>query len=286
MRNTWMLLLLALFILVSCGGQQQQVDPQKVAEPLSISNQQLYKISQPLARAGVPAPVFISPFAKSVSALDTAEWNCSKVTATGNLTDGDNDGIPVDAVYNGKCTWGYSNGSGSATGYWEFKALRVQDPNDRDPDAGVKASGSIVWGVESGGNSITFTWKLDKHNLERQGGGHKFDFKGTWTIAGSGDTYIFNYDMSGDWTPDSSSDPWGDGVMNARGSFSGSGPSCTSWSTSFTLTSVHFSEDEINSGSGVYDVTDCGGNTAHIEVNWATRQICVTADGNTICNSF
>jgi len=285
MKSVAKVLLAALFFLAACGGQQanEQTDPQKAVEPLAIANEQLYKLSQPLALAGVPAPVLVMPFDSGVVALDTAEWDCSKVVVSGDLTDGDRDGIPVNATYNGRCTWSYSDSSGSAEGHWEFTNLKIQDPDDADPGAGVKASGQVSWGVQTGTTSVTLVWNLDRHDLVKQGATYNFDYEGSWTATVAGNTYNFKYDLSGDWTPDNASDPWGDGVINAKGSFSGSGPSCASWSATFTLSALHFQGSKIVSGSGSYTVTGCDGKTASATVTWSASRVCVTVGNNSAC---
>ncbi len=286
MKSIWKVLLVALFMLVACGGQSnnpKQVDPQQAAEPLAIASEQLYRISQPLSMAGVPAPIMIMPFSTGVAPLDTAEWDCSQVSYSGDLTDNDEDGIPVNATYNGRCTWSYSGGEGSMSGYWEFKNLRIQDPNDGDADAGVKASGGVAWGLESDGSSMSIVWTLDKHELIKQGASYTFAFKGNWKVTVGSDVYNFNYDLSGDWTPDDATDPWGDGTMNATGQLSGSGPSCAGWSASFELSGVHFSGNKVVSGTGSYSVTDCDGSSASVTITWSASQVCVTFDNHAVC---
>ena len=282
MKRSWKVAFLAaLFALVSCGGQPpggnggggsgNAAEPQEVAGVLGAANEQLLKIEEPLMYAGVPVPMLpFMPFSVGIAPLDTATWDCSGVSVSGNTTDADDDGVPVDATYNGRCTWSYSGSEGSASGYWEYDDVRVQDPNDHDPDAGVKVSGTIEWGIQTTDGSVEVTWRIVKHELIKTGNDRNFNYEGSWTIQVDGESYTVNYDMSGTWSPDDPDDPWGNGTMTASGSFSGTGPDCAGgWSVTFSLNALHFADCGIDGGSASYTVTDCEGHTCTLTVNWA-----------------
>ena len=260
------------------GGGSSSVDPRDVAAPLSTANEQLYKLSEPLALAGVPVPLLFLPLSSGATPLDVASWNCGTVTVTGTLTDADGDGIPVNATYNGRCNWSYSGTEGSFSGYWQYNNLKVQDPDDADPEAGIKVSGAVEWGYSGNGQSLTWTWTLTQHDFVKQGGGYDFTYVGQWDISAPDGNYTFSYDLSGSWTPDDPNNPWGDGTLNASGSFSGSGPNCTGWSLQTTLTNVHYSAGRIDGGSASFSGTDCDGNATAFTVSWSPTEICVTVD--------
>ncbi len=277
MKRVWKTAFLAaLFALVSCGGQPSGngsgnvAEPQEVAGVLGVANQQLMKTEEPLMRAGIPVPMLpIKPFSAGPAPLDTASWDCSGVTVSGDTTDADDDGVPVDATYDGRCTWSYGGDGGSVSGYWEYDHVRVQDPNDHDADAGVKVSGTIRWGIHTMDGSIEATWRIVKHDLIKSGNARNFDYKGAWTFVVGGETYTVNYDLSGTWTPDDPSDPWGNGAVSASGSFSGAGPDCAGgWGVTFSLNALHFADCGIDGGSASYTVKDCDGNTCTLNVSW------------------
>ncbi len=290
MRRFWLLFGLFLFALLAGCGQQTapnaggEAMAQEVATTLQAADAQLYRIAEPLGIAGVPVPTAPFLFASGVAPLDTATWNCDSVTATGNLSDADDDGIPVNATFNGKCTWSYSGSEGSVSGSWEFQNLNVQDPNDADPTAGVKASGKVIWTLSAGGSTITWTWNLTRHDFVKQSGGYEFAYEGSWSVTTNDGSYTFEYNLTGAWTPDDPGDPWGDGVLTAEGQFDASGPSCADgWHLSVTLTNLHYQGDKIVSGNASFSGTDCDGNTGSVTIAWSPDQVCVTIDGNTVC---
>ena len=288
MKNIKTLMLAALFALAACTSQTtsessgESLDPRQAAEPLAISSEQIYKLNQPLAMAGVPAFIIPMPLTEGVSSLDASDWDCSGVSISGNLGDADSDGIPINAVYDGRCTWEYPDVSMS--GYWEFDNLNIQDPSDSDPDAGIIASGGAAWSVTSSGSTLTLTWTFNKYELSKEGGNYDFTYEGSWRVTDGTNTYTFNHDLTGTWTPDDASDPWNDGVMSSVVAFNGSGPSCASWSANMQLNSAHYVDDKIINGSARFSLTDCSGDTSSGSISWSTTQVCVTVDGNTFCN--
>ena len=285
MKKNWRYLAILLLAgLAACGGQApKQAKPQDAATPLGVASEQLYRLSQPLALAGVPAPAMIMPFSEGVTALDTANWNCDAVTASGDLTDADGDGIPVNATYDGRCTWSYSGEGGSLSSFWRFDDLNIQDPSDHDEDAGVKASGAVSWGVSGAGTNVTVNWNLERHQLFRHGGSYDFAYKGSWTVTTDSGNFTFSYDLSGTWTPSSGDDPWGDGTMTASGDFGGSGPGCAGWSSSVRLSGVVFDGGKVIGGTATVTVTDCSGSTETATITWSADRVCVSVDNHAAC---
>lgn len=281
MKKCWMILGATLAaLLVACGGQApggngsgsgNVAAPNDVADVLAAANSQLINIEGPLTEAGIPVPTLpYVPFSGDVAAADTASWNCTNVIVTGNATDADRDSVPVNATYNGRCTWSYSVSGGGVSGYWEYQNVNIQDPNDRDPSAGVRVKGTVVWGFETADGSVGFTWKIVSHELVKSASGHNFNYEGSWTIAVDSATYTVNYNMSGTWSPDDPDDPWGNGTMTAEGNFSGSGPDCANeWKVDFSLNVLHFADCGIDSGQASYTVTDCDGASCTFNARWA-----------------
>ena len=268
------------------GGTEATASAKDVAKVLTAANEQLYRVESPLSLAGLPVPVLgLTPFSVGLIPQDTASWSCTQVTVTGDARDPDGDGIPVNATYNGKCTWSYNGSNGSITGYWEFKDLNVQDPDNGDPAAGAKVHGTIEWGLTSSDGSVTSTWEIDRHDFVKNGITYNFDYLGTWTITIENvGTYTTNYNLKGTWTPDDREHPWYAGTIDATGSFDGTGPNCTNgWRADVTLENVHDNGTKIDGGTATFSGTDCDGNSASLSVTWSPSQVCVTVGGYTSC---
>jgi len=265
------------------GGGENYVNPNKTTATLSAVNKQLYAIAQPLALAGIPVPILVAPLPASVTPLNDFGWDCGSVVITGNRSDADNDGIPVSATYNGRCSWNYSGPEGSSSGYWEYKDLRIQDPDDHDPHAGASATGQVIFGYSGNGETLTWTWNLQNHEIAKQGGAFRFTYEGSWSVSATGGTYSLSYDLSGSWNPDNSTDPWGNGTLNANGSFNGSGSSCSNWQLNVTITDAHFNEGRIDGGRANFSGHDCDGDTENIAIVWSPTEVCITAEGHTSC---
>ncbi len=252
------------------GGGGGNATAQDVGKVLTAANAQLYWIESPLDSAGVPVPILgIAPFSAGLAPQDVAGWNCTGVTVTDDARDADGDGIPVNATYNGRCTWSYSGSGGSVSGYWEYKNVNVQDPDDHDSKAGVMVHGAIEWGVSSSNRSYTSTWTITQHDLVRSGNTYNFTYKGNWTLTvSSSSTFTFNYQLSGTWTPEDPNHPWYAGTMNATGSFSGTGPGCNGWSLGVKLSGVHDNGTTIDGGTAEFSGKGCDGSNCTVTVTW------------------
>ncbi len=260
------------------GGGGGNATAQDVGKVLTAANEQLYRVESPLSLAGLPVPVLgLTPFSVGLIPQDTASWSCTDVTVTGDARDPDGDGIPANATYNGKCTWSYSGSGGSASGYWEYRNVNVQDPNNADPKAGVKVKGEIDWGVTSDTGHYTSTWRIDRHDLVRSGESYSFTYQGLWTVTIENvGTYTTDYNLKGTWAPDDRERPWYAGTMNATGSFSGTGPNCTNgWRANVTLKNVHYNGTKIDGGTATFSGTDCNGNSGSLTIEWSSSQVCI-----------
>jgi len=266
------------------GGNNHGIAAQRVATALQAAEVQLYEVVSPLNRAGLPVPPALLPLSVGVAPLDTASWDCTPVTVFGNLADADDDGIPVNATFNGRCTWSYSGPGGAVSGWWEYKDLDVQDPNDHDPTAGIKASGEVDWSYTVQSETVTGTWELTQHDLTKQNDHYNFVYKGTWTLTTKDGKYTLHYDIHGTWTPDDPDNPWGDGVLSAEGSFSGRGPGCANgWNLQVNLTGLHHKGDKIVDGTASFSGTDCDGHSGSVSITWSPTQVCITVSGHTTC---
>ncbi len=204
------------------GGGSENVDPAQTTQVLSGELSRLNQLVLPLAQMGVPVPLIPFPFSsQGLGPLDTWSWNCTGLQPTGDLRDGDRDGVPVDARYNGRCT--YTSGSGEAT--WEYQDLRVQDPNDSDPLAGFRVGGRIVFSWQFTANNRIHTgslsWDITELSHIRQGSTWNLTYRFTWTLSLEGQpAYVVAYDSTGTWTPDNPGDgPWGrTGQLTLQGS--------------------------------------------------------------------
>ncbi len=281
-RMPWVLLLLALLSLAACNQQTSNNTTNTASSEEAISNvtaselpvnHALYAGAIAAARQNVtlPIPPFLigSPFGAPLT-LDTFAWDCRDVTATGNLSDPDDDGIPADAHYSGYCS---VTGNGT-TFKWTLN-YDLKDANSADPLSGFSASGQITW--EAVGQA-KLVWTINKHEVAKSGGGYNLIYQGNWEYTDYTDpnnNATVNYDFSGTWTPD---DPNGSSlqdIFNRAGTFDMSGSldvngSCTAHA-SFNTFNIHFNDDYCaDSGNINVSGTDCDGNSYTVSVSWSS----------------
>jgi len=256
------------------GGGLPQVDP---AETLSVMEQSFalfYRAAYPTALVGVPVPL-IPPYA-----LLPYGWDCAGVTVTGNPTDFDGDGVPVNATYNGGCSVTGTGNGVTVTLSWNFKDVTVQDPDDRDPGAGVKANGEVQWVLTVNDKSYTLTWTITKYEFLHENTRFTFDYEGRWVLSADGETGTVNYAFDGSWTPDDSDDPFAAGTLNGNVHYDVTDPDCArGWQVDGTLTGVHSTEEKIDGGTAEITLTDCDGEQESMTVTWSESQICVQVQG-------
>ena len=276
MRKLWLWLVVLVFALAACsqqtGGNQNAntADPGKVAEALRATYDRVF--TKLAAQIPLPGIVNLAPLSTSngIAPLDTLTWNCTGVSATGNLTDTDNDGIPANATFNGSCSWSYTGSGGAATLEWEFRDVNIEDADDTDPIAGFRAKGEVAWEWTVNGESGIITWNFTRHDWVRVLNSNQWDldYEGNITCESGGESGTLDYDLSGTWTADDINDPWGSGNLDLSGGFTWTKGTCTS---TLTITAdVHYNDDgAIDSGQLDFTGTDCDGDSVSCRVTWS-----------------
>jgi len=218
-------------LLASCGGAGNttggggggsadgSASAQEVVANLSSGAGQLEEMNGVLNQANI-IPM-LQPFgAGEVTPLFVGNWSCSNEQVTGDATDADNDGIPVNATYVADCS--LSDSSSSLT--WHVNLTAV-DNDDSDPQGGYAISGQVTWTFTSSGEDYTWTWNITHHDLVKTATGYSFTYVGNWAMSSSTHSeanMTLSYDLSGSWTP---ADPnattgyWTNGTLNASGNY-------------------------------------------------------------------
>ncbi len=245
------------------------VDPEKTAQVLGNAYTELQALTQPLSPVGLPVPM-IPILQAGVAPLSSWSWNCQQTTISGNTTDADGDGIPVDATYSGGCSFTFQPDSGgSVSGSWRFKDLRIVDPDDRDPEAGYRISGEIDWSLTVSGTTHRITWHLRHHDFEKS-------TPGTWTFryqgrVDSSENVWMEYNLSGTWEPDDPQQVEGAGwlTVNSGSRIWGGGPDCSQgWSVTVSARVHQSAAGCIDNGSMELNGKDCDGKTCQIRITW------------------
>ncbi|WP_457636860.1 hypothetical protein [Oceanithermus sp.] len=293
-RGFWILLLTGLLSLVACNQQTGSNTSNTASSEEALSsvitseapvNAAFVATATASAQRGaiLPLPPFLlaGPFYTASLTLTTYTWNCQGVTASGDLSDPDADGIPASAHYSGSCSV-----SADGTTYTWTLNYDLQDTNNADPLSGFSASGELTW--EASGQA-KLVWTIDKHEVTKAGSGYDLTYQGSWEYTDytdSSNNTNASYNFSGTWTPD---DPNGDcladvfdraGTINLSGSIDVSG-SCTA-NVTFNPINVHLNDDYCaDSGNISVSGTDCNGNTC-ATVSWSS---CAGPyQGSTSCN--
>lgn len=212
------------------------------------------------------APIFFPAMPTGISPLSISKQqtnNPCTANTSGNLTDIDDDGIPVNATYDFTCNYSYNNIAIT----WQGK-ISAKDNNDNDPLSGydlctgvfnngcsrepINTSGpygslDFIFDVNLDGNptiGYTFTtfyyqWQLTNNSNNT----------GTATMESNNLTY--------DPDADGNNDPWDKGIWNGNINFSGSDNKGNSGSFTMTLTNWHVG---ICSGGGATGQLQLTGN--------------------------
>ncbi|WP_457630382.1 hypothetical protein [Oceanithermus sp.] len=283
------LVLVFLGLLASCGGSSGTTDGDNVADGsasaqevvanLSAGAGQLEEMNSALNNTGlVFAPSFFG--AGEVAPLDTDYWSCSNEQVTGDATDADNDGIPVNATYVADCS--ISGSTGSLT--WHINLTAV-DGNDGDPRGGYAINGKVAWVYDSAGENSSWTWNITRHNLTKTATGYDFVYEGSWvsssTASDEGDMTL-SYNLNGSWTP---ADPnattgyWTNGTLNVDGTY-GLATAEYNYDIEYTIDNMVMADtcsDGIQSGS-IWISIDLGGDdsiTCVYQAHWDGCEIVV-----------
>ncbi|WP_457621374.1 hypothetical protein [Persephonella sp.] len=295
------------FILASCGGGGDDTTPVNQAtteEVLSSSGVEigdtLYSnISGVLTNsglAGVPVLPSMPAGFSTTSATITKQQvtNCSG-SASGDLTDIDDDGIPVNGTYTFECTYGTDI-------TWQGK-ISAKDDNDNDKLSGFDLC-TGVFNTSCSREPTTMTSslgtveKITDINIDKVDSTYVFTpFYHKWTFTPSDPTASTIYgilestDLS--YTPDADgdNDPWDSGTWNGTITATGSDGTDTV-SISITTNNLHISEscDGADSGSITYSGTCDTGGTFTLTATFTgckTGTLEITnCDGTTITVSF
>jgi len=279
MRKLWFLLVVLVFALAACGQQTggnenaNTADPGEVVEALRATYDQMFsELAADIPHLGIVNPTLLST-SNGVAPLDTLTWDCTGVSATGNLTDADNDGIPANATYNGSCSWSYTSPEVTASFEWKLRDVNIEDADETDPIAGFRAKGEVVWEWTINSESGSITWNFDPHDWVRDGDHWNLDYEGEITWQSGGESGTLDYDLSGTWTPDDSNDPWGSGNLELSGDFTWTEGTCTS-TLEITYAEVHYNDDgAIDSGRLDFTVTevcdDGSGDSVSCTLTWS-----------------
>ncbi len=251
----------------------------------SLSNQNL---GLPIVLPSIPSGFGVS----SVTLSAQQVTNCSG-SSSGDLTDIDDDGIPVNGIYTFECNYG-SNVT------WKGK-ISAKDDDDNDKLSGYDiCSGEFNTSCSREPTKMTSTAgtveKITDINIDKVGSAYRFStFYHKWTFKPSDPNVstlqgvMESNDLS--YTPDAdgNNDPWDSGTWN--GSITATGSDGTSSaSINITTNNLHISEscNGADKGSitytgtcdtggtfrltvtltgcktGTLEITDCNGNTLPI----------------------
>ena len=298
-KGLWVLVLLV-GLLAACGGgggsqnsggggggggtPAPTVEPERTLGALEVNLAHFYRVTYAMHYAGFLVPVLPVPILSAGAVpLDSYRWSCSEVRVTGDATDADDDGIPKNGVYNGSCQFTASSDTGGFQVSWRFQDLTVQDPDDRDPTAGLKASGTVEWAIDTGDRAYRATWNLNRFEFVRAGEVWNFVQEVDWSLYDGEDTVTLDYTLSGTWTPDDPEDPMAAGTLNGQSDYHGTASDCSGWQLHATFNNVHDNGQKIDGGSASLSGTDCDGESGSVTITWSPTQICYTSEGNTFC---
>ena len=208
---------------------------------------------------GLTAPARLNALGLQTSGLSVQQEDCT--TLTGNETDADNDGIPVDLTLTADCDQTFEGGRFIFRG-----SVRIQDKDDTNPTSGY----SLVYRdyeLTVSADGQTATIKLDMNfDLTIGSGVYQADYDYDISVEspeGSG-RIVFDYTVT--YTPDNAADPFEAGTFTFDGSLQYSSEG-ESYSMTTSSTGLHYSATcgDFDSGSAQY--ADSAGNTVTLTYN-------------------
>ena len=183
------------------------------------------------------------PLSASLLSAQSSNYNCITDNVTGNQTDADGDGIPVDLIYQFDCTT--TNGNKMIQ---TFGTVQIKDQDDGDPQSGFALCTGTIQGnscsrdpitsaTTSGSGTTNVQLTMDI-NIVKSGATYSFNNFYINLAVGSSLTLTLNA-IGATFVQDSPGD-WENGTINGTVTLSvGSGRSAKSFS--ITSTDLHVS---------------------------------------------
>ena len=247
--------------LVSCGGgggdstSGNTVNTASAGDMVSTTSlgQNLYQSLQGPTGSISNAPVSLPSMPGGVSSLSISKQetttSCSG-TPSGNLTDTDDDGIPVNGTYDFTCN--YPNNI-----VLQGK-ISAKDDNDNDPQSGFDVCTGVLSPtcsrdpITATGSFGTFKQTMDINLSGNVAQGYTFDtFYYKWELissSGNVSAVMNSNNLTYDPDADGNNDPWDKGIWNGTINFTASGGSSASYS--ITLDNLHVGACSDGSATG------------------------------------
>ena len=208
---------------------------------------------------GLTTPNLLNDLGLQTSELSVQQEDCT--TLTGNDTDADNDGIPVDVTLTADCDEVFESGR------FIFRAsVRIQDKDDSSPLSGY----SLVYDdyeITVSADGQTATIKLDMNfDLTIGNGTYRADYDYDLSITSPDVSGRIAFDYTVTYTPDNAADPFEAGTFAFDGSLQYSSEG-ESYSMTTSSAGLHYSAvcGDFDSGSAQY--ADSAGNTVTLTYN-------------------
>ncbi len=199
-----------------CG----QVSANRVStiEALEVSEQPAQNSSEETTEeasqdASVSLPFSLIPdFIGDIVKAPDSTWDCSGSSASGDTSDNDGDGVPVDASYDIQCSKAFDNlpGVSGEALVQRSGTLKLADKDDNDPYSGFKAEKDITYSYTQAGQTYTAEHSF-KRDWSKSGNGYTFNHENAW----SWDANKITSATSGDYTPDDLDSPFEAGNLTS-----------------------------------------------------------------------
>ncbi len=199
-----------------------------------------------------PAPHLLP----STLSAQSSNYNCTTDSVTGNQTDADGDGIPVNITYEFECT---SSDNGSTT--QTSGKVQIKDQDDSDPESGFAICTGTIQGNTCSRSPITSTTTSSSGSVNTK-------LTMDVNIVKNGTTYTYNsfyfklilgsfldltLDASGMSYKQDTAGDWENGTINGTMTLTvGSGGSTESFSVTYTDLHVSSSCDTADDGTAVW----------------------------------
>ena len=198
----------------------------------------------------------VTPLLPGSVSAQSSNYNCTTDSVTGNQTDADGDGIPVNITYEFECT---SSDNGSTT--QTSGKVQIKDQDDSDPESGFAICTGTIQGNTCSRSPITSTTTSSSGTVNTK-------LTMDVNIVKNGTTYTYNsfyfklilgsfldltLDASGMSYKQDTAGDWENGTINGTMTLTvGSGGSAESFSVTYTNLHVSSSCDTADSGTAVW----------------------------------